>query len=320
MGGYHRRAHYALSGSVQEIDVGVTASRPVTRGEFQLRYDGEVTGCIGWNLTASLQTNALRNRLLAVPAIAALGLKSVRGERAGNGYRFRIEFDSADPLPLEVMEATLEESNCQPFLPADARAMVLRSNAAAFRYNVREGARLTLTLQDDVPAGERPSSLSFLLETDARLHWPILGAPRGVEDFSLSVVSDRVPIASTLLAIDPLPTFLASSLAFPASRRPANDSDLYIGWQLNANMSVGDAIDVALPGFVGPSTAVALLLGGNYAASFSATWAPATNGIAFVATRRLQAYEVGRHVTEVCEWHHDRTKLCLSYTFLFHPR
>lgn len=293
VGGHSRRALYSAGRSVQVVEVGVHASEPVTAGEFQLSYGGAVTGCIAWNVSSAIESRALRNRLLELPAVAALGLRNVTGERAGNGYRFTITFATDDPLPLQAVHPPLSDAGCAAMVPADALAEVPRSSVAAFRYRVRQGSVLTLTVRENVTLGAG-GVVSFLLEPDARVTWPLLGAPRGVEDVSLAVSSEVTPIAAVTLPIRPLPAFLTSSLSFSPHCRAGNVTALRLGLQLNANLSVGDALNVTLPGFSGPGVVTTLVLNGSHASSFHATWQPQPRVVSLVVARPILAYQVSR--------------------------
>jgi len=153
--GDYPNATYAAGALVQTIDVGVFASKPVTEGQFRLRYgsDGPLTGCIdfeaaysavyapggsdAWEVTSEIggrTEHDLRSRLEELPRAAAAGIISVTARPLGNGTRFRVHFrPSSNPQRLEPVYT----GGCQAFIPIDANVTLPPSSDVTFRYELQ---------------------------------------------------------------------------------------------------------------------------------------------------------------------------------------
>jgi hypothetical protein len=106
-----RSAVYTSGGTRQLIDVGVTGLARPSNGQFSLTYDGVSTGCIDWNAGYGVSPEALMNRLRSIPALQAVGVKHVRAQARGHGFRLEVGFDAGVVLPLVVASAAA----CVPF-------------------------------------------------------------------------------------------------------------------------------------------------------------------------------------------------------------
>lgn len=265
-GSVEKRAYYAAGASVQYIDVGVTASSKLVKGEFQLKYGDLYTNCIGWNVADAMQSNALKARLLEIPDIAAIGIQSVTGQDWGNGYRFAITFTGENPRALEVVQPALSSDTCRAFVPSDVEVSLEEQYRVIFRYFVEQSPQLSMKLRENATM---PSpSLSLAIPMDAELTTPSLGSMEGTNYLTLSIDSKNIPLA-TVLPYPPLPKFQVSSISF-GSEVAGNVSSVTCNFQLNAPLIMGDSINISLPRFSCISGTTTLYLEGSH--NFVGVW------------------------------------------------
>ncbi|KAG5175930.1 hypothetical protein JKP88DRAFT_265606 [Tribonema minus] len=157
-------------GSIQYVDVGVSAANPVTSGYFRVQYAGFETGCIDIRAAdTDAGSESLRSRLLSVPAAALVGVVSVASAPVGNGVRFAITFASA--LAGKV---TAGASVCPSSLPAGATVEVPNTNELYFVYQLSPGdkALAIVASQLTLPGGATIKRASSTPTQDAIITLP----------------------------------------------------------------------------------------------------------------------------------------------------
>ncbi|CAK4204888.1 unnamed protein product [Aphanomyces euteiches] len=91
-------ATYQSGPIYQIIDVAVGAPSRVVAGGFALSYGGVNTACI--DIQAAQGAGAILETLLAVPAIATIGIVDVKSDQFQNGLRYKIQFQPGAPSAL----------------------------------------------------------------------------------------------------------------------------------------------------------------------------------------------------------------------------
>jgi len=143
VGGTDTKAYYTDAMVTQHFDIGVYASSQTMAGGFMLKYgdpnDASDVGagnsfCIDWD-TVEGSTSGLKERLEAIAHISDNGgVKTVTKTTRGNGNRFEVEFNFANPKVLSYHANSAVF--CEQFVPMDASVRFPSSNVVSFRYTV----------------------------------------------------------------------------------------------------------------------------------------------------------------------------------------
>ncbi|KDO31575.1 hypothetical protein SPRG_03504 [Saprolegnia parasitica CBS 223.65] len=139
-------AVFSFAGTRQHIDIGATAG--ITSGQYAVMYGSSQTSCINYDDVAMLQT-----QLLAIPAIAAIGLTSVVAAPFGVGTRITVLFASSVPYAAPLALIPVQVPQCAPLTAGvNDKALLSRGLDASlvFRYTV--GVSDDTTLLDKVGA------------------------------------------------------------------------------------------------------------------------------------------------------------------------
>ncbi|ETV96257.1 hypothetical protein, variant [Aphanomyces invadans] len=105
-------ATYTPGSIVQVLDVGVAAPSRTIAGSFALAYGGVPTACINVEATVDGSYSSVRHRLMELPAVANIGIASIRSRVFQNGIRHVIRFQQGAPLALSY-ERTI---TCTPLV------------------------------------------------------------------------------------------------------------------------------------------------------------------------------------------------------------
>nr|AIG56509.1 secreted protein [Achlya hypogyna] len=124
----------SYGGSRQLIDIGTEASVAISSGQYAVWYGTALTGCINFNDAAMLQA-----QLLALPAVAAIGIASVVSAPYGMGTRVVVTFATAVPHAAPLALTPVQVPQCLPLVAGvNDQALVRRGLDAyvVFRYVV----------------------------------------------------------------------------------------------------------------------------------------------------------------------------------------
>ncbi|KAL7998295.1 putative Galactose-binding-like domain superfamily, YHYH domain-containing protein [Plasmopara halstedii] len=136
-------ATFTFGGYRQVLDVGVNSIVPITSGQFQIVYNGEVSDCIDFNDADSAAATSFKSRLLELKAVARIGLVSVTKTMKKNGNRFVIVFDSTKVVDVPFAIDIAFSNTCEPLQPSSIsqEALDTRStdNKILFHYTVGVG-------------------------------------------------------------------------------------------------------------------------------------------------------------------------------------
>ncbi|EQC37100.1 hypothetical protein SDRG_05327 [Saprolegnia diclina VS20] len=139
-------AVFSLAGARQLIDIGTTAV--ITSGQYAVTYGSSQTSCINYNDVAMLQT-----QLLALPAIAAIGLTSVVAAPFGVGTRITVIFASSVPYAAPLALIPVQVPQCAPLTAGvNDKALVRRGLDASLVFRFTVGVSDAINLLDKAGA------------------------------------------------------------------------------------------------------------------------------------------------------------------------
>ncbi|KAH8083462.1 hypothetical protein JL720_8347 [Aureococcus anophagefferens] len=144
----------------QLVDVGVSASRHLAGGEFQLVYGDDRTACIQYDAGYD-GIRSIRARLDALPAVAAAGgVRAVTREDRGRGFRIAVALGGgAEFAPLPIRPAAPRAGECRALDPPDATVEIGAASSLALRAEAERGSRLVFTVMNGTLPGN--ASLEF---------------------------------------------------------------------------------------------------------------------------------------------------------------
>ena len=252
-GNHDAIAKYAPA-ATQYFEIGVHGSSKLSKGQFQLSYGKYKTGCIEFDAAMTVAYGSVKNRLLEIPAVAAIGVKSVYKEEIGNGFRYTVNFSpSATLKQLEAVEATSTGNGvCDPLVPPDAKVQIANTEDLTFRYVMTRGSRLVLRAKNQVNKNAAkaitvPSSYGIKaprdgLSNDIDLAWKNVGFS------SLNSNFDMLQIAKFDTIATEMGSFQRSSISFSPNKMDTNveivGSFAYFG-----DIEIGENVVFKIPGF-----------------------------------------------------------------------
>lgn len=209
----------------QVIDVGVSALRPITSGQFAVIYDDTVSGCIDYNDGNSAALTSLRSQLLRYEQIVTIGLVSITASRVKNGYRFVVQFDPTNLVIVPQPIGLAEPDVCSPLLPISPEQVAIRSSdkILTFQYIVQanqNALQLDYTSISVVLDGidSHIFRRSRVPEIEAVIALPAAGSLMRLGDKS-NIAVDGTPVTVVGIALDTAPG--TYGVAFPPQSSPA---------------------------------------------------------------------------------------------------
>eukprot|EP00520_Triparma_pacifica_P008483 CAMPEP_0118646096 /NCGR_PEP_ID=MMETSP0785-20121206/7860_1 /TAXON_ID=91992 /ORGANISM="Bolidomonas pacifica, Strain CCMP 1866" /LENGTH=7824 /DNA_ID=CAMNT_0006538039 /DNA_START=267 /DNA_END=23742 /DNA_ORIENTATION=+ len=252
-GNHDAVARYAPA-ATQYFDIGVHGSSKLSNGQFQLSYGKYKTDCIEFDAAMTVARGSVKNRLLEIPQVAAIGVKSVFKEERGNGYRYTVNFyPSAVLKQLEAVEYTSTGNGvCRPLVPSDAKVQIPSTEDLTFRYVMTRGSRLVLKAKSQVnknvaKAITVPSSYGITtprdgLSNDVDLAYKQLGFSSLNSNFNMLQIAKFDTITTEM------GSFRRTSISFSPNKMDTNVA-IMGSFAYSGDIEIGENVLFKLPGF-----------------------------------------------------------------------
>ena len=294
--GNHNAVSKRSPSSVQYFDIGVHGSSKLRDGQFQLSYGRFKTDCIDYDAAMTVAKGSVKNRLLEIPPVAAIGVKSVYKVARGNGYRYTVTFYPSALLEQlkPVAHASIGAGVCRQLVPADAVVQIPSTDELTFRYVMKRGSRLVLKAKNQISKGVAkaisvPMSYGITspldgLSNDVELAYKQLGFSSINSNFNM-LQTTKFGTISTEMG-----SFKRTSVTFSPNTMNTNVS-ISASFAYSGAIDIGENVVIKLAGFNSTCTVNhakgCLLDVPAIASQFEATYKDATNELNLEAKAKI---------------------------------